>query len=207
MLSTLFIFFIEFASSRYLSRIDEKVMAMQVRESGNQETVIEPVAFFLTRRKIVMNGKHVGISEALAGETAERGVETLVTEDACGYAEEDFDEGTTLDEESPLLHSVSANARKTGSPGNSNGTEHRGHHHFDPPPVDPSTCPGMTDATRKSQLLAVGIMEGGLCFHSIFVGLTLATVSTGGSFVSLFTAIMFHRSNSFPRLNSKEFAC
>jgi len=75
MLSTLFIFFIEFASSRYLARIDEKVMVIQLRESGNQETVIEPVAAFLARRKIVINGKHVEISEALAGQ---RVVETLV---------------------------------------------------------------------------------------------------------------------------------
>jgi len=196
MLSTLFIFFIEFASSRYLARIDEKVMVIQLRESGNQETVIEPVAAFLARRKIVINGKHVEISEALAGQ---RVVETLVinAEDAPRYAGENCDAGTTVDEESPLLHSVLANGRKRSSRRNSTSAEHRGHHHFDPPPLDLSRSPGMTDATRKSQLLAVAIMEGGLCFHSIFVGLTLATVSTGGSFVSLFIAIMFHRCNPF----------
>jgi len=196
MLSTLFIFFIEFASSRYLARIDEKVMVLQLRESGNRETVIEPVASFLTRRKVVINGKHVGISEALAGQ---RVGETLVihAENACRYAGEDCDAGMTVDEETPLLHSVAANGRKTSSRRNSTGAEPRGHHHFHPPPLAASRSPGITDATRKSQLLAVAIMEGGLCFHSIFVGLTLATVSTGGSFVSLFIAIMFHRCNPF----------
>ena len=75
---------------------------------------------------------------------------------------------------------------KTTSRGRDN---HSGHHHYYPPPLDGSECP---DVTRDSQLLAVAIMEGGLCFHSIFVGLTLA-VATGGGFVSLLIAIMFHR--------------
>lgn len=195
MVSMLIIFFIEFASSRYLAQIDEKVMAMQLRKSGNQETVIEPVTSFLTRRKVIINGKRVEISEALAGEVAERVVETLV-EDTEDYDEEgSLEERTTVHEESPLLSHSTANGtgRKRVSRRNSTNAEHCGHHHFYPPPLDASTCPGMTDVTRKSQLLAVGIMEGGLCFHSLFVGLTLATVSTSGSFVSLFIAIMFHR--------------
>lgn len=205
MVSTLIIFFIEFASSRYLAQIDERVMAMQLRESGNQETVIEPVTSFLTRRKVVINGKRVEISEALAGEVAERVVETLVNDHEDYDDEEATDRGLgiegTVDEESPLLPETNG-VRKSVSRRNSRCTEeHRGHHHFYPPPVDASTCPGMTDVTRKSQLLAVGVMEGGLCFHSIFVGLTLATVSTSGSFVSLFIAIMFHRTST-NRINS-----
>ena len=44
-------------------------------------------------------------------------------------------------------------------------------------------------------------MEGGLCFHSIFVGLTLA-VATGGGFVSLLIAIMFHRTTTALNLTS-----
>ena len=204
MVSMLTIFFIEFASSRYLAQIDEKVMAMQLRESGSRETVIEPVTSFLTRRKVVINGKRVEISEALAGEVAERVVETLVNDPEEDDDDDDDDEATdsgigrTVDEESPLL-AAEANGRKRLSRRNSGcPDEHRGHHHLYPPPVDASTCPGMTDVTRKSQLLAVGIMEGGLCFHSIFVGLTLANVSTSGSFVSLFIAIMFHRRSPPP---------
>jgi solute carrier family 39 (zinc transporter), member 1/2/3 len=82
--------------------------------------------------------------------------------------------------------------RKSGS----RRCSHTGHHHFEPPPMDAAVA-GINDVTRKSQLLAVGIMEGGLCFHSIFVGLTLA-VAQGGGFISLLTAIMFHRTLPLP---------
>jgi hypothetical protein len=180
----LFIFFVEFGSSRYLARIDEKVMALQLRESGSQNTVIEPVSSFLTRRKVVINGKQVAISAALAGEAAQQAAETLVRENV---QDEAMAEDEVLDEEAALLDHPNG-VRKTDS----RRCSHSGHHHYEPPPMNADTCPGISDVTRKSQLLAVGIMEGGLCFHSIFVGLTLA-VSQGGGFVSLLTAIMFHR--------------
>jgi ZIP Zinc transporter len=180
MIAMLIIFFVEFASSRYLARIDEKVMAMQLRESGSQNAMIEPVTTFLTRRKVIINGKRVAISEALAGEAAERAAETLVIESP----------PTTLNEGSPLLAHPESNG--VGKVDSSRLQSHCGHHHYDPPPVDTSESVGLSDVTRKSQLLAVAIMEGGLCFHSIFVGLTLA-IATGGGFVSLLTAIMFHR--------------
>ena len=83
MVAVLVIFFVEFASSRYLARIDEKVMAIQLRKSGSQNTVIEPVTNFLARRKVVINGKRVAISTALAGEAAGRAAETLVQEARC----------------------------------------------------------------------------------------------------------------------------
>lgn len=179
MTSMLAIFFLEFASSRYLARADEKVMAMQLRESGSHSTIIEPVTTFLTRRKVVINGKQVAISAAIAGDAAQQAAETVVRE-------------SPQDEESqPLLqHQDGGAVRKSLS----RGSLHCGHHHYDPPPVNGSAyCAGGPDEmTMKSQLVAVAIMEGGLCFHSIFVGLTLA-VATGGGFVSLLIAIMFHR--------------
>jgi solute carrier family 39 (zinc transporter), member 1/2/3 len=189
MIAMLVIFFVEFASSRYLAQIDEKVMAMQLRESGSQNTVIEPVTKFLTRRKVVINGRQVGISAALAGEATEATDEIFVRASHGNSA------AAVVDEESALLdHQEGNGVRKDDSSPPSRGTNsvHRGHHHYDPPPLSGSDCPGMSDATRKSQLLAVAIMEGGLCFHSIFVGLTLA-VATGGEFISLLSAIMFHR--------------
>jgi ZIP Zinc transporter len=197
MLAMLVIFFVEFASSRYLASIDEKVMALQLRESGSQNTVIEPVTNFLTRRKVVINGKQVAISAALAGEAVERPTEIPVRESTVLQEEE-------VDEESALLnhadgrhhHHIDGNGLRKGD-SSVEGNSHTGHHHYDPPPVDASICPGISDATRKSQLLAVAIMEGGLCFHSIFVGLTLA-VATGGDFVSLLIAIMFHRTSHSP---------
>jgi hypothetical protein len=175
MTSMLVIFFIEFASARYLSRIDEKIMEMQLRESGSQDSIIDPVSTFLTRRKVVIGGKRVGISAAIAGEAAQHTAEQVIRQTP----------GHMVDEESPLLDRQNSR-RKSFDRRDS----HCGHHHYDPPPVDGSEIED--SATRRSQLLAVGIMEGGLCFHSIFVGLTLA-VASGGGFVSLLTAIMFHR--------------
>jgi len=195
MLAMLVIFFVEFASSRYLASIDEKVMAIQLRESGSQNTVIEPVTNFLTRRKVVINGKQVAISVALAGEAVERPAEILVLESTETQEEEEVNEESAL-----LNHADGSRHRHVDGNGvrkaDSSVIEesHTGHHHYEPPPVDGSSCPEISDATRQSQLLAVAIMEGGLCFHSIFVGLTLA-VATGGGFVSLFIAIVFHRTS------------
>ena len=95
------IFFVEFASSRYLASIDEKVIALQHRESGTQNTVIEPVTKFLTRRKVVINGKQVAISAALAGEAAERVAETFLHESINPEGEdEQVDEASALLEHS-----------------------------------------------------------------------------------------------------------
>jgi solute carrier family 39 (zinc transporter), member 1/2/3 len=65
---------------------------------------------------------------------------------------------------------------------------HFGHHHINPRPVE-----GETDAhTAATQKLGVAILEAGIIFHSVFIGLTLA-VSTGSNFISLFITIIFHR--------------
>ena len=65
---------------------------------------------------------------------------------------------------------------------------HLGHHHISPPPVE-----GEIDAhTAATQKLGVAILEAGIIFHSVFIGLTLA-VSTGSNFISLFITIIFHR--------------
>jgi zinc transporter 1/2/3 len=171
-------------------------MALQLQESGSQSTVVEPVTNFLTRRKVIINGKAVAISAALAGQTDEHADETLVR----GSQEDQVDEESALlsnsDGLDPRRHFHGTN--RIGKVDSTAIGTHSGHHHYDPLPVDGSECPGVSDITLKSQLLAVAIMEGGLCFHSIFVGLTLA-VATGGGFVSLFIAIMFHRMISHPK--------
>ena len=187
MTSMLVIFFVEFGSSRYLARIDEKVMALQLRESGSHNAVIEPLSSFLARRKVVINGKQVAISAALAGEAAQQVAETVIRENGTTEHMVEDEDDMDVDEEAALLDHPNG-VRKTDS----RRCSHSGHHHFEPPPADAGSCPGISDATRKSQLLAVGIMEGGLCFHSIFVGLTLAVIR-GGGFVSLLSAIIFHR--------------
>ena len=178
MTAMLVIFFVEFASSRYLAQIDEQVLVMQRRESGSHHAIIEPVTALLARRKVIIGGKQVAISAALAGEMDSPAAQTLV--------QEPEDPTHPDDEESPLLGRPDG-VRKADSRLGS----HSGHHHYDPPPMNVSQYE-LSNVTRESQLLAVGIMEGGLCFHSIFVGLTLA-VATEGGFVSLLTAIIFHR--------------
>lgn len=65
---------------------------------------------------------------------------------------------------------------------------HFGHHHIHPAPIEGETDPH-TAATQK---LGVAILEAGIIFHSVFIGLTLA-VSTGSDFISLFITIIFHR--------------
>src|SRR5579862_444412 len=181
MVSMLVIFFIEFASSRYLAHIDEHIMQLQLHDGENQDALIEPITSFLSRQNVFIGGKKVDISAATAGEAAARAVETIISSPT-----------HPPDEESPLLDHADGDTRpnelrKTDSMRRRDS--HCGHHHYDPPPLDTGECP---DVARKSQLLAVAIMEGGLCFHSIFVGLTLA-VATGGGFISLLIAIMFHR--------------
>ena len=66
--------------------------------------------------------------------------------------------------------------------------DHYGHHHIIPPPIEGYIDP-RTAATQK---LGVAILEAGIIFHSVFIGLTLA-VSTGSNFISLFITIIFHR--------------
>jgi solute carrier family 39 (zinc transporter), member 1/2/3 len=68
---------------------------------------------------------------------------------------------------------------------------HLGHHHLTPAPVDGEEIDPHTAATQK---LGVAILEAGIIFHSVFIGLTLA-VSTGSNFISLFITIIFHRTS------------
>ncbi|RSL54720.1 hypothetical protein CEP54_009722 [Fusarium duplospermum] len=54
----------------------------------------------------------------------------------------------------------------------------------------------------KPKRIQVVLLEAGIIFHSIFVGLTLG-VTTGSAFVSLFVAIIFHQSFEGPALGSR----
>ena|SRR5271156_3303700 len=71
---------------------------------------------------------------------------------------------------------------------------HFGHHHIIPPPVEGEEIDAHTAATQK---LGVLILEAGIIFHSMFIGLTLA-VSAGSTFISLFITIIFHRTSPPP---------
>jgi solute carrier family 39 (zinc transporter), member 1/2/3 len=78
-----------------------------------------------------------------------------------------------------------------------NDGDHFGHHHVIPPPPE-GHLDRHTEATQK---LGVAILEAGIIFHSVFIGLTLA-ISTGSDFISLFITIIFHRMSPFSNPNS-----
>lgn len=48
------------------------------------------------------------------------------------------------------------------------------------------------EVTAETEKLGVGLLEAGIIFHSVFIGLTLA-ITTGGDFISLWITIIFHR--------------
>lgn len=52
--------------------------------------------------------------------------------------------------------------------------------------------PNMTEAQRKKQLLQCLLLEAGILFHSVFIGMALS-VATGTSFIVLLVAITFHQ--------------
>ena len=67
----------------------------------------------------------------------------------------------------------------------------RGSHHVSSPPFE-------VDAhTATNQKLGVAILEAGIIFHSIFIGLTLA-VSRGSNFIALLITIVCHRNPPRP---------
>src|SRR5436305_588182 len=52
---------------------------------------------------------------------------------------------------------------------------------------------GLSDMQQqKKALLQVVLLESGILFHSVFIGMALS-VATGSNFIVLFIAILFHR--------------
>jgi len=88
----------------------------------------------------------------------------------------------------PLDTKVDDSSSREQTPPPSHQEQHFGHHHFSPAPVQ-----GEVDrSTAATQKLGVVVLEAGIIFHSVFIGLTLA-VSAGSDFISLFITIIFHR--------------
>lgn len=70
-------------------------------------------------------------------------------------------------------------------------TRKRTHHSHDPLDLTQHT-PEMTEAQHKKQLLQCLLLEAGILFHSVFIGMAVS-VATGTSFVVLLVAISFHQ--------------
>lgn len=74
------------------------------------------------------------------------------------------------------------------------GDDHLGHarEHIDNADVDPHwTERGILPETYSAQLTAIFILEFGVIFHSIFIGLTLAV--SGAEFKTLYVVLVFHQ--------------
>jgi zinc transporter 1/2/3 len=90
----------------------------------------------------------------------------------------------------PDLSILESGPKLESHPHKHRDSAHFGHHHLTPPPVA-----GEVDAhAAATQKLGVAILEAGIIFHSVFIGLTLA-VSAGSDFISLFITIIFHRTS------------
>jgi zinc transporter 1/2/3 len=79
-------------------------------------------------------------------------------------------------------------------PSHVRGEDHLGHQrdHTDNSTVDPDwQNQGIIPETYAAQLTAVFILEFGVIFHSIFVGLTLAVA--GEEFITLYIVLVFHQ--------------
>ncbi|KAF2649313.1 Zinc/iron permease [Lophiostoma macrostomum CBS 122681] len=59
-------------------------------------------------------------------------------------------------------------------------------------PADAEQTMEMTEAQHKKQLLQCLLLEAGILFHSVFIGMALS-VATGTSFIVLLVAISFHQ--------------
>lgn len=66
------------------------------------------------------------------------------------------------------------------------------HKHRQPASPHGESTPEMTEAQHKKQLLQCMLLEAGILFHSVFIGMALS-VATGTSFVVLLLAISFHQ--------------
>lgn len=106
-----------------------------------------------------------------------------------GYKDSD-DEDTDLDLDPDELGPRAANgsedeSRLLSQPSTRNDT------HRSSSPYTEQTSE-MTEAQRKKQLLQCLLLEAGILFHSVFIGMALS-VATGTSFIVLLVAITFHQ--------------
>lgn len=103
---------------------------------------------------------------------------------ATDKGEDDID----LDELDAYADDIPVNARPGNSSPNSSHRHRpimRGHHRNNTASVSPTQNP-------QRQLLQCLLLEAGILFHSIFIGMALS-VATGASFVVLLIAISFHQ--------------
>ena len=108
-----------------------------------------------------------------------------------GYGEYDGDHRYSHDHQQQLANDRSATGNETKS--YAPGEEHLGHK-LNESNVEASTKSSNASAEKEdytAQLTSVFILEFGIIFHSVFVGLTLAV--SGAEFVTLYIVLVFHQ--------------
>ena len=99
--------------------------------------------------------------------------------------DEDFNDGDSdLDFETAELHRASSADRRD----NQYASLHGGAH-----PKEPQTPNTQTPEDYKRQMLQCLLLEAGILFHSVFIGMAIS-VATGPAFVVFLIAISFHQS-------------
>jgi zinc transporter ZupT len=103
--------------------------------------------------------------------------------------EDGGDEDSDLDIDPEELGPQASNDSEDESRLLSHPSAHKHSHHS---PAIAEQTPEMTDAQHKKQLLQCLLLEAGILFHSVFIGMALS-VATGTSFIVLLVAISFHQ--------------
>src|SRR5262249_34183896 len=93
---------------------------------------------------------------------------------------------------------ISTHENKTNSaapqPSHVRGEDHLGHSRTHKPNEDLTPAQlesGLVAETYTAQMTAIFILEFGIIFHSIFIGLTLAV--SGTEFATLYVVLVFHQ--------------
>lgn len=99
--------------------------------------------------------------------------------------DEDFNDGDSdLDFETAELHQASSADRRDNQYASLHGSSH---------PKEPQTPNTQTPEDYKRQMLQCLLLEAGILFHSVFIGMAIS-VATGPAFVVFLIAISFHQS-------------
>lgn len=94
-----------------------------------------------------------------------------------------YEEGDSEDSEATEMQPINARKRSTSE------SHERGQHGGGRLLTD--------EQQQRKNLLQVMLLEAGILFHSVFIGMALS-VATGSNFIVLLIAITFHRTSTFP---------
>ncbi|KAI9828642.1 MAG: hypothetical protein M1832_001745 [Thelocarpon impressellum] len=106
------------------------------------------------------------------------------------------DSDLDLDELDPVADGGAgplATERQQDDGGESRRPPHASHHHHHPGPSHPHAHTSLSEMQeQRKMLLQCLLLEAGILFHSVFIGMALS-VATGTSFIVLLLAISFHQ--------------